>query len=82
MRGLIVHDISDLKEVVAEAGVHMAIIAVPAAVAQETCDLLIEAGIKAILSYAPINLVAPSGVQLRYSDPVVQLQQMTFYQET
>ena len=80
MRSLIVRDISELKEVMAEAGVHVAIIAVPAAVAQGICDLLIEAGITSILSYAPINLISPAGVQVRYSDPVVQLQQMTFYQ--
>ena len=42
-------------------------------------DLLVKVGIKSILSYAPINLVAPDGVQVRYSDPVVQLQQMTYY---
>lgn len=81
MRELVVQDISELAELVAREGVRVAIIAVPAAVAQETCDLLVEAGIQSILSYAPINLVAPQGVQVRYSDPVVQLQRMTFYLE-
>jgi redox-sensing transcriptional repressor len=53
--------------------------AVPVSAAQETADFLIEAGIKAILSYAPVNLNVPEGIQVRYSDPVIQLQRMTFY---
>ncbi len=81
MRGLVVQDISELAGLVAREGVRVAIIAVPAAAAQEICDLLVAAGIQSILSYAPINLVAPEGVQVRYSDPVVQLQRMTFYLE-
>lgn len=81
MRGLTVQDISQMRELVSSEGVRVAIVAVPAAAAQEICDLLVEAGIKSILSYAPINLVAPDGVQVRYSDPVVQLQRMTYYLE-
>jgi redox-sensing transcriptional repressor len=61
--------------------VQVAILAVPIGAAQETADLLIEAGVRAILNYAPINLNAPEGVQIRYSDPVIQLQRMTFYLE-
>ncbi|UCG24268.1 MAG: redox-sensing transcriptional repressor Rex [Chloroflexota bacterium] len=79
MGGHIVQDISDLKETVAREGVQVAILAVPAAAAQEIADLLISAGIKSILSYAPINLTAPASIEVRYSDPVVQLQRMTFY---
>ena len=74
-----VHDISEIKEIVMREGMQVAIIAVPAAAAQEIADLLVEAGVKSILSYAPINLDAPPNVQVRYSDPVVQLQCMTFY---
>jgi len=42
-------------------------------------DRLVEAGVRAILSYAPVSLTVPHGVQVSYSDPVVQLQQMTYY---
>ncbi len=79
MGNLVVRDILELGELVAKEGIRVAILALPASAAQEICDLLVEAGIKSILSYAPINLVAPDGVQVRYSDPVVQLQQMTYY---
>jgi redox-sensing transcriptional repressor len=70
---------SKLKGVIMREHVRVAILAVPISAAQETADFLIEAGVKAILSYAPINLNVPEGVQVRYSDPVIQLQRMTFY---
>jgi NADH/NAD ratio-sensing transcriptional regulator Rex len=37
-----------------------------------------DAGIKAILNYAPITLMVP-GVRVQYIDPVVGLQRMTYY---
>ena len=79
LAGYMVHDISELEEIVSREGVRVAILAVPASAAQEIADMLVSAGVKSILSYAPINLDAPPGVQVRYSDPVVQLQRMTFY---
>jgi redox-sensing transcriptional repressor len=42
-------------------------------------DELVKAGVKGILSYAPINVNVPDGVQVQYIDPVVHLQRMTFY---
>jgi redox-sensing transcriptional repressor len=82
MNGLIVHDLSELSEVIKEESVQVAIISVPASAAQSIADLLVEAGIRSILSYAPIYLIAPEGVQIHYSDPVIQLQWMTYYQES
>ncbi|MGH2537881.1 MAG: redox-sensing transcriptional repressor Rex [Candidatus Promineifilaceae bacterium] len=79
--GMRVRDTSGLKELVGREGVQIAILAVPIQAAQEICDLLVEAGIHAILSYAPTNLEVPAGVQVRYSDPVIQLQRMTYYLE-
>jgi redox-sensing transcriptional repressor len=42
-------------------------------------DQMSAAGIRAILSYAPINLRPPKGVRLRNIDPVVMLQSMTYH---
>jgi redox-sensing transcriptional repressor len=81
MNSLTVRDIGELDDLVRREEVQMAILAVPASAAQEIANKLVEAGIKSILSYAPINLKAPVGVQVRYSDPVIQLQRMTYYLE-
>ncbi len=82
MNGLIVQGIGELREIIRKEKIQIAIIAVPAAAAQEIADQLMEAGIKAILSYAPINLQAPKSVKVYYSDPVILLQRMTFYLDT
>jgi len=80
INGLPVQDIGKLRDVIIREKVRVAIISVPVSAAQEIADLLVEAGIQSILSYAPINLTAPEGVQVRYNDPVIQLQRMTYYQ--
>ncbi len=54
-------------------------IAVPAEEAQNVADALIEAGVRAILNYAPINLKTPEGVHVQYIDPVIHMQRMTYY---
>jgi redox-sensing transcriptional repressor len=77
--GLTVQHDSELEETVASNQIKVAIIAVPASVAQSITNRLVSAGVKTILSYAPIHLVVPAGVRVSYSDPVIQLQQMAFY---
>ena len=42
-------------------------------------DQLVDAGVQAILNYAPININVPADVQIQYIDPVTHLQHMTFY---
>lgn len=77
----VVQDISVLSETIARQKIKIGIVAVPASVAQEVTDKLIKAGVKAILSYAPITLNVPDTVRLQYIDPVVHLQRMTYYLE-
>lgn len=79
MNGLIVQPMEELEETIRREGTRMAILAVPATAAQEAVDRMVAAGVRAILSYAPINLNVPPYVQVRYNDPVVELQHMAFY---
>lgn len=60
-------------------GIRIAMIAVPAAEAQAVADRLIEAGVTALLNYAPITLAVPAGVRVQYIDPAAHLQHMTYY---
>ncbi len=76
---LVVQDASEMAAALPAGGIRIAILAVPAAAAQATADALVAAGIQAILSYAPVSLTVPPGVAVSYSDPVVQLQQMTYH---
>lgn len=79
MGGLIVQHVDDLEESIRENNVQMAILALPPEMAQEVTDRLVDAGVKALLSYVPVHLAVPEGVQVSYSDPVIQMQRMTYY---
>lgn len=75
----VVQDIATMQEVIRANAVQIAMIAVPAEQAQHVANLLIEAGVRAILNYAPININVPPHVMVQYIDPVVHLQHMTYY---
>jgi redox-sensing transcriptional repressor len=75
---LIVRDTRELADAIHQLGVLVGIIATPAEDAQTVARIMADAGIKAILNYAPITLIVP-GVRKQYIDPVVGLQRMTYY---
>ncbi len=79
LAGIAVQDIRGLAGHVAEHDIRLAMLAVPASAAQAVADLLVKAGVRGILNYAPINLRVPDDVLVQYIDPVVHLQRMTFY---
>ena len=79
INGSVVQGVDKMSEIIYQGGIKMAIIAVPASAAQEVSDKLIEAGVRAILNYAPITLNVPEYVRVQYIDPVVHLQRMTYY---
>jgi len=79
--GYTVQDLANLIEIVQQSQYKIAMITVPASSAQDVADLLVKAGIKAILNYAPISLNVPPGVHVQYIDPAIHLQRMTYYLE-
>jgi len=77
--GLEIEDVNTLETRVREAGWKIGIIAVPADAAQKVASTLINAGVIALLNYAPISLIAPSTVRVEQIDPTVHLQHLTYY---
>ena len=75
----VIRDVKDLVSDISTAGIKIAMITVPASAAQEVTDRLVEAGVKAILNYAPLNLSVKNGVHIQYIDPSVGLQRMCYY---
>jgi redox-sensing transcriptional repressor len=75
----IVRDARELGQAIREAGIEIAMVCVPAAAAQAVTNQLVEAGVKAILNYAPISLGVPDGVRVQHLDPAIGLQRMTYY---
>jgi len=68
-----------MKEEIERSGIQVVMVAVPASAAQQVTDVLIGAGVRAILNYAPIVLNVPEGVHVQHIDPAVHLQHMTYY---
>jgi redox-sensing transcriptional repressor len=74
-----IQDASQLQDAIRASGVKIAMISVPSAEAQGVADRLVEAGVRAILNYAPISLNVPPDVHVQYIDPAIHLQRMTYY---
>ena len=74
-----VEDTDKMVERLKSAGIKIAMLTVPATAAQGVADKLVQAGVKAILNYAPISLNVPSNVKVQYIDPSTHLQRMTYY---
>ncbi|GJQ34191.1 MAG: redox-sensing transcriptional repressor Rex [Anaerolineaceae bacterium] len=74
-----VEDAETMVERIRQLGVKVAMLTVPAPAAQAVADQLVQAGVKAILNYAPISLNVPGGVKVQYIDPSTHLQRMTYY---
>ncbi|MCK9517677.1 MAG: redox-sensing transcriptional repressor Rex [Dehalococcoidia bacterium] len=69
----------DLESFLRQNPVDIGVVAVPAKAAQEVVDRLVNAGIRAILNYAPMTPHVPRDVTIRNIDPVLAMQSMTFY---
>jgi redox-sensing transcriptional repressor len=80
IRGLIVRDIVELAEVVAEQEIAIAVLATPASVAQDVCDQVVAAGVTSILNFAPVVLSVPAHVDLRKVDLAAELQILSFHE--
>lgn len=74
-----VRDAENLSQDIQDMGIQVAMIAVPGPYAQEVTDALVQAGIKAILNYAPLSINVPEGVWVQHTDPLTHLQRMTYY---
>jgi redox-sensing transcriptional repressor len=76
-----IQSMDNLEELIHEAEVKIAMLTVPAKVAQEVTNKLVKAGIRGILNYAPTSLKVPDDVHVQNIDPSIQLQHMTYYLE-
>ena len=60
-----IRDVAAVKDTNLKLGARIAILAVPASAAQKVTELLIDAGIRAILNFAPVLLRVPKTVYVR-----------------
>ena len=77
--GVLIRDIGELETVARTEPISIAVVAVPAAAAQQVVDLVVAAGIKAVLNFSPGALQVPAGVKLKSMDLTVSLESLSFY---
>jgi redox-sensing transcriptional repressor len=77
--GLLVHPMKGMGEFIQMRGVKMAILTVPSNVAQEVANGLVEAGIQAILNFAPTILQVPGGVVVNNVDLAIELENLSYF---
>ena len=73
LRGKPIYPMERLKEIAERENVKLGILTVPGDAAQQACDAMVEAGITAILSFAPAYVRVPEGVTLRCEDLAASL---------
>lgn len=78
VEGIQIFDLTDMKRVVKERGIRLAIIAVPGPEAQKVADALVAAAIEGILNFAPVTLNLPKQVQTIGVDLAIELEQLAF----
>lgn len=76
-----VEDAADLESIIADRGVTIAVLATPAVAAQDVATRLVEAGVTAILNFAPVHIDVPAEVTVRKVDLSVELQILSFYEQ-
>ena len=74
-----VEDVRELAQIVRERHVHIGIIAVPAAFAQEVADRLVAAGVKGIWNFAPIKMQVPDSMHIVNEDLSIGLSRLSYY---
>jgi len=68
IENVLIRDISEIEEFIKNEKIEIALICVPKEYAQNICDILVKAGIKGILSFAPVRIVATGCVSVSNFD--------------
>lgn len=73
-----IYDINLLGDIVVKEAIRLAILAVPANVAQEAADRLVEVGIHGIMNFTPVTISLPDTVSIVAVDLAIELEQLSF----
>lgn len=81
VNGRTVHHVDEVRRLVLERNVRIAVIATPAQAAQATTDELVAAGVTSILCFAGAAVRVPEGVTVRAVDLSSELQILGFHEQ-
>ncbi len=79
LHGCRCHPMEEMSDVIRRENITVGIITVPADVAQQTADALINAGVTGILNCAPVALQVPARVYVENLDITIKLETVAFF---
>lgn len=79
IQGVRVYSALKIKDVAQKLDIDIAIITVPVDAAQKIADQVTQAGIRAVLNFAPVKLNVPQNVKLRNADLSTELINLTYF---
>ena len=79
IEGIEIHDINNIKKVLKKNKIKIGIIATPPEEAQKAANTLIEAGLKALLNFAPASISVPENIKIIDIDLTARLESLAFY---
>ena len=78
IEGICVESLDCAQQAIAESGIRMGLIAVPASAAQSVTDQLVLSGVDGIVNFAPVTLTVPDNVFVVGVDLAIELEQLSF----
>ena len=78
LEGIQIRDMADLEQDIGREKPDIAVLTVPGEEAQAVVDRVVEAGLKAILNFAPTQLHAPSDVAIKTVNMAMELEGLSF----
>lgn len=79
LEGVRIWPAPQLSQVVREKGIEIGILTVPASRAQGMAEALVDAGVKAVLNFAPCLLTVPPSVMVRNVDLSSELEHLAYF---
>lgn len=79
--GVPIYPMTDLRKQLKEQQIEVAILTVPADVAQQVTDETVAGGVKGILNFTPLRITVPKGVRVQNVDLTNELQTLIYFLE-
>lgn len=76
---ILIYDVKKIERVVREEAIDVAVIAVPARVAQRVLNQVMAAGVKAVLNFAPVRLRTRLDVKVKNVDLTISLESLSYF---
>ncbi|MFC1490668.1 redox-sensing transcriptional repressor Rex [Candidatus Latescibacterota bacterium] len=73
------YSITELNEIISKNNISIGIIAVPTSAAQQSADMLINAGVKGLLNFVPVPLKVPSNIYIEDIDMTMSLEKVAYF---